>query len=410
MSQVNMCSSLPLFPISILFYVSCICLCSPVQIAAKITPGSGDAQVPGIKRPMDDGASFGEPEQKKVAGDSSIGAQLRAIADSQPGGFGAPPQSTDAARAAQEAAARINRQLGINPDPNMQPQKPGPHAGMGMVTTDEHRVPDKMVGLIIGKGGEQITRLQAETGCKVQIAPDSGGLPERPCQLTGTPQAIQMCKQLMQNIIERGQGGGPPMGGGMDGMGSEGGTVVEMNIPGSKVGLIIGKGGETIRQLQERANVKMVMIQDSNAPTAQDKPLRISGEPQKCQRAKEMVLDLLAEKDGVPRPGGGNMFNDFGSPQNSMGGPQNGMEIGVPRQGVGLVIGKNGEMIKKIQGDTGAKVQFKTDDGQSQDRVCSITGTPDKVQAAVAQIQELLAKANIMGVCWSLKIFQIPFV
>ena len=53
----------------------------------------------------------------------------------------------------------------------------------------------------------------------------------------------------MQQIIERGQGGGPPMGGGMDGMG-EGGTVVEMNIPGQKVGLIIGKGGETIRQLQ----------------------------------------------------------------------------------------------------------------------------------------------------------------
>ena len=32
-----------------------------VQIAAKITPaGSGDAQGPGIKRPMDDGASFGK--------------------------------------------------------------------------------------------------------------------------------------------------------------------------------------------------------------------------------------------------------------------------------------------------------------------------------------------------------------
>lgn len=38
-------------------------------------------------------------------------------------------------------------------------------------------------------------------------------------------------------------------GGGMDSMG-EGSTVVELNIPGTKVGLIIGKGGETIRQLQ----------------------------------------------------------------------------------------------------------------------------------------------------------------
>ena len=28
-----------------------------------------------------------------------------------------------------------------------------------------------------------------------------------------------------------------------------------------------------------------------------EKPLRISGEMSKCQRAKEMVLDLIAEKD-----------------------------------------------------------------------------------------------------------------
>lgn len=34
-----------------------------------------------------------------------------------------------------------------------------------------------MVGLIIGRGGEQITRLQAETGCKIQMASDSGGSP-----------------------------------------------------------------------------------------------------------------------------------------------------------------------------------------------------------------------------------------
>ncbi|GFS26239.1 far upstream element-binding protein 1 [Elysia marginata] len=366
------------------------------QIAAKITPGGGDAQAQGIKRPLEDGDPFGEPEAKKVTEESNIGAQLRAISENQ----GFPPQGSEAAaRAAQEAAARINRQLGIQPDQSMQPQKPGGHSGL-MVLTEDHRVPDKMVGLIIGKGGEQITRLQAETGCKVQIAADSGGMPERPCQLTGSQQSIMMCKQAIQQIIERGQSGGnAPMGGGMDGMG-EGGTVVEMNIPGGKVGLIIGKGGDTIKQLQEKAGVKMIMIQDSNAPTAHDKPLRISGDPIKCQRAKDMVMELLADnKEGMPRPpGGGGGFNDFGSPMGHMGhGGPNGVDIGVPRQGVGLVIGKGGDMIKKIQTETGAKVQFKPDDNQTPDRVCSVTGSPDKVQQAIRMIQDLLAKANIIG-------------
>ena len=59
--------------------------------------------------------------------------------------------SSEAARAAQEAAARINRQLGLqSADSAMQPNKPpGPMGGgmMGGAVTEDHRVPDKMVGL-----------------------------------------------------------------------------------------------------------------------------------------------------------------------------------------------------------------------------------------------------------------------
>lgn len=37
-------------------------------------------------------------------------------------------------------------------------------------------------------------------------------------------------------------------------------------VPGPKVGLIIGKGGETIKQLQEKSGAKMVVIQDGPNP------------------------------------------------------------------------------------------------------------------------------------------------
>lgn len=43
---------------------------------------------------------------------------------------------------------------------------------------------------VIGRGGGQISRLQAETGCKIQMAPDSPGLLERSCTLTGNAQSI----------------------------------------------------------------------------------------------------------------------------------------------------------------------------------------------------------------------------
>ena len=49
--------------------------------------------------------------------------------------------------------------------------------------------------------------------------------------------------------------------------------IQEIMIPGIKVGLIIGKGGETIKQLQEKSGAKMVIIQD-NPGQENEKPLR----------------------------------------------------------------------------------------------------------------------------------------
>ena len=57
---------------------------------------------------------------------------------------------------------------------SMEGMNPGMAMG-GAPATELMMVPDKMVGLIIGRGGEQITRLQAESGCKIQMAQDSQG-------------------------------------------------------------------------------------------------------------------------------------------------------------------------------------------------------------------------------------------
>jgi len=84
-------------------------------------------------------------------------------------------------------------------------------------------------------------------------------------------------KDLINRIIAKGQGlpDSTTMG--------ESAVMEEMLIPGNKFGLVIGKGGETIKNLQEQAGVKMVMIQDSNVPSHHDKPLRITGDPSRVQ-------------------------------------------------------------------------------------------------------------------------------
>ena len=237
------------------------------------------------------------------------------------------------------------------------------------MTSEQVMVPDKMVGLIIGKGGEQITRLQAETGCKIQMAADSGGMPERLCTLTGPMSAIAQAKMLIEGIIanegqSRGGGGGGGMGGAPSGAG---GGLFEMLIPGHKVGLVIGKGGETIKQLQEQTGAKMIIIQDTNQQ-AEQKPLRITGTPESVERAKAEVFKILNQQDnrngGGGRGGfsggrGGGRGGGGGAGWPSGGGGGDKMEyVMVASNKVGLVIGKGGETIKSINQASGAHVEI----------------------------------------------------
>ncbi|KAM4604825.1 far upstream element-binding protein 1 isoform 6-T6 [Polymixia lowei] len=317
------------------------------QIAAKIggdgvaAPTTNEFGYGGQKRPLEDAGGYfpmpnlniDQPETKKVAPNDPFSAAM--------GGMGGPPRST----------------------------------------SEEFKVPDGMVGFIIGRGGEQISRMQQESGCKIQIAPDSGGMPERSVTLTGSPDAILNAKRLLTEIVEKGRP--TPAFHHNDGPGM---SVQEIMVPASKAGLVIGKGGETIKSLQERAGVKMVMIQEGPQNTGADKPLRISGEPFKVQQAKEMVMELIRDQGFREQRG------EYGS---RMGGDS--LDVPVPRFAVGIVIGRNGEMIKKIQSDTGVRIQFKQDDGTTPERIAQIMGPPDQAQHAAEIISDLLRSVQQGG-------------
>ncbi|XP_077580074.1 far upstream element-binding protein 1 isoform X2 [Stigmatopora nigra] len=313
------------------------------QIAAKIggdgvaAPPSGDFGYGGQKRPLEDAD---QPETKKVATNDAFAAM---------GAMGGPARSV----------------------------------------SEEFKVPDGMVGFIIGRGGEQISRLQQDSGCKIQIAPDSAGMADRSVTLTGGPEAIQTAKRLLTEIVEKGRPSPAFHHNESPGM-----TVQEIMVPASKAGLVIGKGGETIKSLQERAGVKMVMIQDGPQNTGADKPLRISGEPFKVQQAKDMVMELIRDQGFREQRG------EYGSRIGGGGGGGAGgesLDVPVPRFAVGIVIGRNGEMIKKIQSDTGVRIQFKPDDGSAPDRIAQIMGPPEQAQHAAEIISDLLRSVQAGG-------------
>lgn len=94
-------------------------------------------------------------------------------------------------------------------------------------------IESSLVGLIIGRGGETLRRVEQETGARVQFLTngqdrDSGG--ERVCNIQGNRVQIAAARRAIETIIAEngpsgggGAGGGPPRGGGGGKFGGGGG-------------------------------------------------------------------------------------------------------------------------------------------------------------------------------------------
>jgi far upstream element-binding protein len=117
-------------------------------------------------------------------------------------------------------------------------------------------VPDKTVGLIIGRGGETIRDLQERSGCHINIVGENksvNGL--RPVNLIGNAQAAALAKELIMEIVESdtrngGQGLQEPSRAAAPPRDQypppDSGKLSEsIYVPSDAVGMIIGKGIST---------------------------------------------------------------------------------------------------------------------------------------------------------------------
>jgi len=236
------------------------------------------------------------------------------------------------------------------------------------VTEDVH-VPDAMVGLIIGRGGEQISRLQTESRCKIQMAIQEIPTQEyRKCTLTGSLEAIALAKNLIEQVISVENEKAAARVSGSDGLTGMSQNALtgsyEMMIPGNLVARIIGKGGEVIKALQLETGAKIVIIQDSRE-FAQEKPLRITGSAEVIEVARQRVEEVLASEQlkltGLKRSW--NISSQVTN-NNTINGcydvtPSFDITevISIPSNKVGLVMGKGGETIRQICMMSGAHCQ-----------------------------------------------------
>lgn len=345
--------------------------------AASLSPGDvGDSAKIGVKRPSQDEAQEA-PELKKTNLD--------------------PDSMTIDAKSEPEDAFEMSSSEVNGPTVSYYSNLV---SGSIQATSEQVLVPDAMVGLIIGRGGEQISRLQGESKCKIQMDQESHDQIHRLCTLTGSLEAIAQAKELINKVISN-ENDKALMRGNLP-TDTNCGGLHEMMIPGNLVARIIGKGGEVIKALQEDTGAKIVIIQE-NREYALEKPLRITGSPEAVEMARIRVENVLAsEMEKVVDGGGGagirrgwvtNNNNTMISAHalscyESQGGDITEV-ISIPSSKVGLVMGRGGETIRQICMASGAHCQVDKNapDGAREKNIV-IKGRPVNVQKAKLMVSD----------------------
>jgi len=235
------------------------------------------------------------------------------------------------------------------------------------------------VGLIIGRQGENMRRLEADTQTRIQFVtgPESSG-PVRLCKITGLKTARENAKAEINRIVEENgnpntataSGRAPPPPDRGLGISAKASTAqqpalragedqTQIMVPNRTVGLIIGKGGETIRDLQARSGCHVNIVGEEMSQNGL-RPVNLIGTQEQAGVAKELIMEIVETDAKNLANQGNNLTRDSRAPPSLSG--ANAAMIGstasssdkihdkiiVPSEAVGMIIGKGDIFLLRI--------------------------------------------------------------
>ncbi|XP_074582015.1 uncharacterized protein LOC141838438 [Curcuma longa] len=205
------------------------------------------------------------------------------------------PVETDKERKESETQTDENGNISSEKDPESFTSPPVD----AEVVSRKIEIPNNKVGVLIGKAGETIRYLQFNSGAKIQITRDAEADPNsttRSVELIGAFESINKAEKLIKDVIaEADAGGSPSLVARGFGTLQSGGEQFEIKVANEKVGLIIGKGGETIKNLQTRSGARIQLIPQHlpEGDPSKERIVRITGDKRQIESAKEMIKDVM---------------------------------------------------------------------------------------------------------------------
>ncbi|CAJ1384249.1 unnamed protein product [Effrenium voratum] len=217
---------------------------------------------------------------------------------------------------------------------------------------DEVAVPKALLGKVIGKQAATIIEIREKSGA---FKVDARDQTSDPCmvKVAGTAEAVTKAKELILELIDQTK--------------SKHQSSHYVEIPRSKIGMVIGLKGAQVNEVQQQTHTKIDVDFDTDPCKCY-----IKGDADNVDRAKKVLLTIAMQLEDD--------LSEY---------------LDLPKNVSGALIGAQGSRIRQFQDTSGAcaKLQARIDIDKSGPR-CKVrlTGTKEAITIAKSLIQAELDK------------------
>ncbi|XP_043274911.1 tudor and KH domain-containing protein homolog isoform X2 [Venturia canescens] len=143
----------------------------------------------------------------------------------------------------------------------------------------EMQVPREFVPAVIGRGGTVIKSIENTTGTKIRFDDDNPDVAERICFIKGTAEGLRMAEAMIQNILAS-----QPLI-----------ETYETYVPQRVCPKIIGRAGESIREIQVSTKAKIIIEKSWSSDPNSKRRVIIKGTAEQIASALNQIEDKVHE-------------------------------------------------------------------------------------------------------------------
>ncbi|TFK11078.1 tensin-4 [Platysternon megacephalum] len=281
-------------------------------------------------------------------------------------------------------------------------------------------VPTQFVGAIIGKEGLTIKNLTKQTQSKVDIhRKENAGAAEKPITIHASPEGCSEACRMILDIMQKEA----------DETKSSEEVPLKILAHNSLVGRLIGKEGRNLKKIEQDTGTKITIspLQDLTIYNP-ERTITVKGSIEACSNAEVEImkklreayendivavnqqanlipglnlsalgifstgLSMLPSAAGARGAAAAASYNPFAVPAQEV------VNLFIPTQAVGAIIGKKGQHIKQLARFAGASIKIAPAEGpDASERMVIITGPPEAQFKAQGRIFGKLKEENFFN-------------